>query len=113
MVCDRVAILNQGRLVRVGTVNELTGAGTHYRVIVSRADDSLDATLSPLAQGYSRNDREITFTIGEEGELDRVIDCIRSKGVGLRELVQLKDTLEDAFVKIISEENLHDVAGNN
>jgi len=113
MVCDRVAILNQGRLVRVGTVNELTGAGTHYRVVVSRADDSLDAALSPLARGYSRSDREITFTIGEEEELDKVVDCIRSGGVGLRELVQLKDTLEDAFLKIISEEDRYDVAGNN
>jgi len=112
-VCDRVAILNRGRVVRVGKVDELTDGGSHCRITVSRADDALDSALSPIMNGYARDGNAISFTVRDESELDRAIDTIRARGVGLRELVQLKDTLEDVFLKTISGENQNGPSGDN
>ncbi|RZJ87074.1 MAG: ABC transporter ATP-binding protein, partial [Brevundimonas sp.] len=40
-VCDRVAILNKGRLVREGAVSELTATGERLRLIVSPREQAL------------------------------------------------------------------------
>jgi ABC-2 type transport system ATP-binding protein len=103
-ICDRVAILNNGSLVRIGRIDELTAGGLDYRIVLSKADDALDAAISPLVRNYRRDNQTISFTVSDEAEIDRVVDAIRSRGAGLRELAREKKSLEEVFLKTITDE---------
>jgi len=105
MICDRVAILNKGKLIRSGTVKELTQQD-HVFVIVTSGPvpDALhlqwEATrVSVVIDGHSH-----TFTLGTVKELNAIIDQIRSAGVLIEQVSQKHSSLEDMFIDILSKE---------
>lgn len=56
-VCDRVAILNRGKLVREGAVSELTGSGERLRLSVTPLSRTLEIVSSlPGASGVVEGD---------------------------------------------------------
>ncbi len=106
MITDRVGILNKGKLIREGTVEELTERKEEYKIII---DDQYD-----LSEKYS--DSNINITHISNGEfnvkvddirtLNLLIDKIRSEGILIKEIKMQKSTLEDMFISLITgEEN--------
>ena len=106
LVCDRVAILSKGRLVREGSVEELTPRTGKVRFVLRDppAGAASAATLvagigagfQPQADGF-----ELTVT---DGELDTAIDRLRAAGVGIREITQRRLTLEESFIHLVGKE---------
>jgi len=113
MICDRVAILSKGRLLRIGTVDELTAGKERYSLIVTGADDALDKALAALVSAYDRNGLEIHIGTTDGGQLDAVVDILRSRSIGIRELVRRRETLEDVFFRLTGEGGGHGLSGNN
>jgi ABC-2 type transport system ATP-binding protein len=103
-VCDRVGILDQGKLVREGTIEELTRSQLAFRVRTDPPidDDAREAilgcavSLRPLADG---------FEVGVERheDIDRTIDLLRSRGFGIRALMEVRLSLEEVFMKAVDE----------
>jgi ABC-2 type transport system ATP-binding protein len=117
MICDRVAILNQGILKYCGPVAEigefvqkLSGADTNF--ITMEMEISGDPTA--IHQSMEGEDFSIlsksdtgTFTVkvnlANQEALDALIDQIRGQGVSLLRMKRQESSLEDAFLKIVSE----------
>jgi len=112
MVCDRVAILSKGRLLRIGTVGELTAGREQYGIVVTACDEALDKALAALVPQYSRNGLEIQITATDGKQVDAVVDLLRSRSVGIRELVRRHETLEEAFFRLTGEGG-HGFTGGN
>lgn len=113
MICDRVAILSQGEVLRIGTIDELTSRGEQYRLLVTNADAALDGAIERIVARYRRDGLEIHFAARDGAELDAVIDELRSRSVGLRELTRRRETLEDVFFKLTSGEDGVGLSRNN
>jgi ABC-2 type transport system ATP-binding protein len=111
MTCDRVLIINQGRVVAAGTPahlrREIFGHST-YRLELSGSVDQLSANLAsvdsslrvteqsePDAEGF----RRITVTTNREDELGEVLlRSLLAKEVRVRALSRAHPTLEDVFL---------------
>jgi ABC-2 type transport system ATP-binding protein len=113
LVSDRVAILSEGRLLRVGTVDELTAGNEQYSIVVTGADEALDKALAAAVRHYSRNGPEIHIGAVDGAQLDAVVDIIRSRGLGIRELVRRRETLEDVFFRLTGEVGGHALSSDN
>jgi ABC-2 type transport system ATP-binding protein len=103
LVCDRVAILSKGRLVREGSVDELTPrtGKVHFELRDARAD--LATLLAGIGTGMvvlpTGFDLQVT-----DSELDAAIDRLRGAGVGIREITQRRLTLEESFIHLVGKE---------
>jgi ABC-2 type transport system ATP-binding protein len=116
--CNRVVIINRGRVVAVDTPDNLTrqlrGAATMY-VQVDAAGADVGAALAsiPGVRGVAEFDRDeqdghIGYEITTETDRDIRRDIARSvvgQGWGLLELRPLRMSLEDIFLQLTTDES--------
>jgi ABC-2 type transport system ATP-binding protein len=101
-VCDWVAILKNGRLVREGHVEELTHATSSYQVSVRALKPEVLTALHAIVPALHVSDNRLELTSDEDG-LNRLIDALRQRGVTITSVLPGKESLEEVFVKVIGE----------
>jgi ABC-2 type transport system ATP-binding protein len=100
-VCDRVAIINRGKLVRIGTMEELLHIGRTV-VTFAKPDADLSAKIEPLAGSVTMDGQQMRVYIEASDNVHKVLDVAEGKAT-LVSVVPQKQTLEDLFVEIIRE----------
>jgi len=103
LVCDRICVLDRGRLIHEGSVAEMTERRGEWEVGVTRASaDLTDAIRAKARFATPRQDGTgYVVGVGKDDEIDAVVDAIRAKGVGIRELVPHRSTLEDRVIDLL------------
>ena len=91
-VCDRVAILNKGKLVREGSVAELTTVGERLRLTVSPADQALELLG---AKGLAEGGAVLADIPRAEGPA--LIRALAAAGVDIHEARWVGADLESIF----------------
>jgi len=101
LICDRVAILQQGEVVQEGTVAELTHLQNLF--VLGLASGQAFPCEDVRKQGYTVSPSGDLWEIGlSDGQnIDPVIDMLRQRGLSLRHLVEKRQTLEDLFVQTV------------
>jgi len=98
-LCDRVAILNQGRLILEGHWNELTAdSSPAHRLEV---DDWKKAGVILQKLRVSRPTAE-TIALAPGGDMADVVSALVKGGVRIRAIEPLRRNLEDIYLKAIS-----------
>jgi ABC-2 type transport system ATP-binding protein len=102
-LCDRVAIIEHGRLIEVGTPEELVRKHSPERTVVFTSDD---ANVAERMQGLGTVERAegngATYTIRGTGDdfVTEVINIIAREGIRVRGFRTEIPTLEDVFLKL-------------
>ena len=105
LISDRVAILDKGKLLKTGTVDELTAGGNEYLI----------GTSAAVPEGVMEESRALVMRIGAvtggltaecatPAELNRVIDVLRRHGVEITSVVRQRSSLEESFISLIKRE---------
>ena len=98
-LCDRVAILNQGRLIFEGRWNELTAdPSPAHRLEV---DDWKKAAVILKKLRVSRPTSD-TISLAPGGDMAEVVSALVKGGVRIRAIEPLRRNLEDIYLKAIS-----------
>ena len=100
-LCDRAAILSRGRLVRCGTVQELTGIQDSAVEVVALGIDPLalprfSQNVSSL-HSASATPNGVHLVLKDESEVDNVLVLIRELGGKLVSINPQRASLEDIF----------------
>lgn len=104
MVCDRVAILNRGKLLKTGKLDEMLFGGS-VEIKASGLDSSMVEKLKALAKSVSAEDGMICISQDEGDEVCKTIDAIRAANGQILSVIPQKRTLEVLFMEIIREVN--------
>jgi ABC-2 type transport system ATP-binding protein len=104
LICDRVAILQRGVLVREGTIAELTRMKGRYEIGLADGqafptDDVAKLGFVPRPHPAAPGVWEIDLADGQS--VDPVLRLVFDRGLNLRHLVEKKQTLEDAFLATV------------
>jgi ABC-2 type transport system ATP-binding protein len=103
LITDNVGILNKGKLLKEGTVKELTEKKEEYRLLFDRilSDEALNS-INGL-----KKDKEEYYNLKGNGinELNAVIDSLRNRSILIKEIIPQKNTLEEMFISLIQEAN--------
>jgi ABC-2 type transport system ATP-binding protein len=103
LVCDRVAIMSKGRLIREGSVDELTPRTGKVRFVLR--DPTVDAATLLAGVGTDMAKQPDGFDLSvTEAELDLTIDRLRAAKIGIREITQRRLTLEESFIHLVGKE---------
>lgn len=101
MVCDRVAIVDRGRVVRSGRLEDLLGGMPELRVTVDR----IDQPLLEIMAGHGRvlDVSDATVVLGVEGVevAARLSEALVRAGYCLYAMVPSHQSLEDLFVSLV------------
>ncbi len=101
-ISDRVAILHQGRMVRQGTVADLTRQ--EGRFVLGLAPGEAFPTEEVARLGYrteSAGDHHEVLLGTDLAGIDKVLQLLNAKGLRLRHLLEKKQSLEDVFVTMV------------
>ncbi|MGH9205776.1 MAG: AAA family ATPase, partial [Acidimicrobiales bacterium] len=101
-VCDRAAVMNKGRLVTVGTVDQLVGATTIVYLEVDDAESAVN--LLSRTRGVERVELQgggITVHLDGLARKDLVAALVH-QGIGV-ETLTARNRLEDAFIDLLEE----------
>lgn len=99
MVCDRVAIINRGRLVKMGTMEELLHIGRTVITFSAAGQPAIDA-MKPLAAECQPEGNLLRVYVDAEDGVTRVLEAAQGKA-HLVSVVPQRQTLEDLFVQIV------------
>jgi ABC-2 type transport system ATP-binding protein len=102
MVCDRVAILELGQFVRLGTVEELTRQKGQYQLKLAPGQAFPAAEVQQLGyQAAAEDDGCWIVTLTDAQTIDPVVALVGSRGLNLRHLVERRQRLEDLFLATV------------
>jgi ABC-2 type transport system ATP-binding protein len=101
-ICDRVAILSEGKLVKFGTVEELVGPSQSFEVFALGLAPAALAEASKAGYTYEpQPEGSIKFTVPGSEQLDVVLTFIRDHGGRTNDVKGHSETLEDVFVRSV------------
>ncbi|MDR3708496.1 MAG: ABC transporter ATP-binding protein [Capsulimonadaceae bacterium] len=104
-VCDCVAVLSQGRLVASGRPSDIVQSDDSLEVRIEELEQDEDFACDILRLGgrIVANDRGLaSAVVVPEAGLYRLIDLLRPRQARLISVAPRRETLEDAFVRLVS-----------
>jgi len=101
LICDRVGILDQGEMIRLGTTEELTQQRGLYVIGLAEGQEFPHEEVARLGYDVSRNGELWEVGLKDGQNVDAVVDLLRSRGLALRHLSEKRQTLEDLFIQTV------------
>jgi ABC-2 type transport system ATP-binding protein len=117
-VCTEIAILNDGTLVRTGSIESLTAADQTYTLSCTPIPDdtraALQGILEPADASTTQDGKTTTESAtapslrryrvrpDDRAGLNAVIDQLRRDGVEIDEITPVRQTLEDYFIDVVN-----------
>jgi ABC-2 type transport system ATP-binding protein len=102
LICDRVAILNKGQLIKEGKVDEITTISNNYRFVTSPMDQDLINLLLTQFRAVIHSEKEFFYPAPSVEELNDLIDYLREKKILIHNIAKERDTLENLFINLVS-----------
>ena len=101
MVCDRVAIMVQGRVWAQGTIDDLTRASRRFEITVRGAVPEWAA--EPGGARVEHTSSTIVLQVADAAEAQPTIDRLRAQGVIIERAVPVRESLEDLFIRAVTD----------
>ncbi|MDG6899188.1 MAG: ATP-binding cassette domain-containing protein [Nitrososphaerota archaeon] len=115
-LCDRIAIVDHGHIVKIGSPDELKASIGGDIIVVGVAeaepDISEDIKNIPLVREVKKSGLEyrIKSEVGEESSI-KVIDLVRSKGLHVTRIALTKPSLDEAYLEFTGRSIREEEAG--
>jgi ABC-2 type transport system ATP-binding protein len=101
LVCDRVGILQAGRMIREGDIATLTAQKGLF--VIGLAEGQQFPRDEAAARGFAvqpnGNFWEVELADGKS--IDPLVDLLRGRGLSIRHLMEKRQTLEDLFMETV------------
>lgn len=103
LMCDRVAIIHQGRLLGVKAITELeefSSQGSKYRLLTSQVEEAkqiLDPVYTANLAGQTQSSIDLAITTEK---IPAVIRLLAMQGIELYGVSKIESSLEDAFLHV-------------
>jgi ABC-2 type transport system ATP-binding protein len=100
LVCDRVAIVDKGRVVALGAISEILGATSQVRLRVEGLDPVGEAALARFGPVERQGD---WFTVRgiAEGVVPDLVEAVVRQGGRIFAVEPAQQTLEDRFLQLL------------
>ena len=102
-LCDRVAIIEHGRIIDMDSPDALIRRHCRERAVVLTTDDPTAETRFnsiPGVEGVTLKDGKLTIRGNEENLVTEVIRCISESGIHVTDFRTILPTLEDVFLRV-------------
>ena len=102
-LCDRVAIIEHGKIIDIGSPSELVGRHCPERTVVLATSDALaEESLRRIRSADTVTRQDSRFTIHGTGDdfVTDVIQCLSENHIRVTDFRTMLPNLEDVFLKL-------------
>ncbi len=104
-LADRVAIMNHGKIVAMGTADEIESKyGSGQRMIVKGGDDLLRFLKENTKLEVAAGSGTVSIKLRDRDDALVALGAIEESGASWGDLTVRKDRLEDVFLRLVGEE---------
>jgi len=104
-ICERVAILNHGKLLETGKISELIHKGERrFEAIVRNHTEEQKKSLAAMAVSSREHGDSLFLTLPNEFSVDLLLNQIHGTKTKLVSLTERRQSLENYFMRLIGEE---------
>ena len=105
-LCDRIAIINEGRLIADRTIGELLSLfrRDYYTIRVGGQFNGQGSLPEGLILEQSDSETTISGDIADQNRLHQVLRCIRDEGLTILSVQRSEPSLEQIFVELLQED---------
>jgi ABC-2 type transport system ATP-binding protein len=97
-ICDRVAIMNQGRLRETGPLNEILKVRMEgHEIILSSSDERIRSGLRALCDGMASLGDRLQVRAANSAQVESILSYAFKNGAVLVSVTPLRQSLEDYF----------------
>jgi ABC-2 type transport system ATP-binding protein len=100
--CDRVIIIDRGRVVRAGRLDELLGRDDRVEIVVDHVPPDMEQLLIDRGVSVAHDLQVVRLTV-EAAMKREVAGMLWEAGCDVISLNQLRNTLEDLFLKLVGD----------
>jgi ABC-2 type transport system ATP-binding protein len=104
MISDRVAIIHQGRMVKEGTVDDLTRQANRFTIGLAMEQKVPLSDLSAMGYKVLPQEDKVEVELADGQSIDPVLEFLSQKGLKIRHLVEQKQSLETVFMQMVDNE---------
>ena len=97
-VCDRIAVLNQGRMIFEGKWTDLTGTALRYRL---DAEPWEGAAAIIAARPELKLELDKTLTLGTGADIADLVAALVHSGIKVRAVEPMKQSLEEIYLELV------------
>ncbi len=105
-LCDRIAIINEGRLIADRSVEELLSLfrRDYYTIRVGGQFNGQGSLPEGLILEHGDSETTISGDIADQERLHQVLRCIRDEGLPLLSVQRSEPSLEHIFIELLQED---------
>lgn len=100
-LCNRIAMLKQGRLIALEAKDALMERGSARRLRLKTTAESLPASLADLITGQKGHEFELK--LADCTGLEAILQELRHAGIGVKDIEISKPDLEEIFVEMMNQ----------
>lgn len=105
LVCDRVAIVDQGALLKEGTIADFTSSGTTYIIgVEGTVPGQIYVDAEAMVLSVTPHTAGVSVSASSSADLNRVIDLLRRHDVPITSVQRDRSTLEESFLALLKRE---------
>ncbi|HEV8138985.1 MAG TPA: ABC transporter ATP-binding protein [Pyrinomonadaceae bacterium] len=102
-VCNRVAIIDDGRLLYEGSVQELVAAGQRIRLKTDRVTDAFNLLANDQQLAVNRNGDQCLYLQVSDEEIPDINALLVRHGFRVTEISAQRESLEEVFLRLTRE----------
>jgi ABC-2 type transport system ATP-binding protein len=110
MICDRVGIILNGKLINTGRLDEILGSEIEtFEMVVKGLDRKMVKVIERISNKVIPSEDKVLIEVKTEEEVERIMVIMREVGAKLLSLLPRRKTLEDHFISEIQKERLKEI----
>jgi ABC-2 type transport system ATP-binding protein len=106
VTCDRVAFIQEGRVVQVADLHTMIEGDTQVTLRVRQVTPELLEGLAQFGRDVRADENQVTLFIQGEEQLPAIAQWVVGQGIGLYALTPQRLSLEEMFVRIVNQEGV-------
>jgi len=103
MVCDYVHIINRGRVVRGGSMDELLSGATQVHMEIEELNDAIISGLGQIGRDVLVEGSHVTLYVDSRRVIPELVGVVTANGGRLMALEPKRASLEDLYVELVKE----------
>ena len=113
-ICDRIAVIKNGRLIFQGNWREITAQGCRVKIVTEEnrhlkeqcaqgfADVQLISQKQIAADITSLPKTELVFACAEKSQIPQLVQKLVHLGINIYEVSPMSDSLEEIFIELVN-----------